>query len=141
MKSYVVDASIVLKWLNQENEEAVKNAIEFLTGAIAGEYHLFSSDLLPHEVFNALIRGKRITGEKLKEAINNFFDFPIEIIPTSSVITVESSLIAENYNMTFYDAVYVGIAHTKQLPLVTANIRHQGKFEKINVIDIAKWSA
>jgi predicted nucleic acid-binding protein len=41
--------------------------------------------------------------------------------------------------MTFYDAVYVALAVELRTPLLTANVRDQGKFAGASVYDIAKW--
>lgn len=138
-ETYVVDASVVLKWLNQEHELAVENALILLLEARNGSCHLISSDFLPHEIFNALIRGKRIAGKQLVKAINNFFSFPIELAPTTKQLVTRAAYLASRYGMTFYDAVYVALADMRKVPLITENIRHQGKFKKIPVLDIALW--
>lgn len=136
---YTVDASVVVKWLHHAQEEAVTQARMLLQGALEGMYALVSSDVLTHEVGNALLRGKGLTGTALTQAIELFFTFPIELIPADRFFVTAAAAIAEKHRMTFYDAIYVAIAYERRAPLITANMRHQGKFGKQFVLDIATW--
>lgn len=135
--TYIVDASVAVKWLNQKNEPAAAEALALLQEAITGACLLVSSDLLPHEVLNALIRGKGLNGRPLEQAVELFFSFPLEYVPTSFGLAAAAALIAEQERLTFYDAIYVALAFERSAPLITANPAHQGKFKKIRVIDIA----
>lgn len=92
---------------------------------------------LPHEVLNALIRGKGLKGRPLEQAVELFFSFPLEYVPTNYGLAAAAALIAEQERLTFYDAIYVALAFERSASLITANPAHQGKFKKIRVIDIA----
>lgn len=136
-KGFVVDASVAVKWLNQRSEENADRAVALLAAAADGQCHLYTSDLLTHEVMNALIRGKQLTGRMLERAVDVFFKLPITIVATAPPIAARASLIAAEFHMTFYDAVYVALAHERGVPLVTANVKHQGKFPGIEIAAIA----
>lgn len=71
---YTIDASIVVKWLNQNNEENTKEAISVLEGCYKRAYSLLAPELCVAEVSNALLRGKGLNGnnsEILTKAIHS----------------------------------------------------------------------
>jgi len=140
MDSYIVDASVVVKWLNQDRELSTRQAFSLLRGARHGNYTLLSSDLLIHEVLNVLIRSKRMAGVELAEAIETLFLLPYNAVPTTKDLATTAGQIAEKYGMTFYDAIYVALAYTKKSPLVTGNLKDQDKFPEVAVVNIANWS-
>ena len=139
MDAIVVDASIVVKWLNQEKEQSTEKAFAVLESAREGRVDLISTDILIHEVFNALVRGKGVRGEHLQKAFTAFCLFPISIIPTDKTLIASTILIAEQYGMTIYDALYVALAIDEDVILLTANIRHQGRMKRVAVVDLADW--
>lgn len=139
LPAYVVDASVAVKWLNMEREEATREALALLRGAVERRWQLVSSDLLPHEVSNALLRGKGLRGAFLEEAIDLFFSLPVITVRTDLALARTAAVIAEEYAITFYDAIYVAIAYERSLPLITANIRHQGRASRVTVLDVAQW--
>lgn len=135
----VVDASVVVKWLNRENELYVEEAKDMLMSAVGGFYTLVVSDVTVHEVFNALIRGKQLKGAMLKEAIETYFLSPLHVVQTSQRIAATAALIAEKDGVTFYDAVYCAVALEYDAPLITANPKHQRSREGIMVISLDQW--
>lgn len=138
--SYVVDASVVVKWLNVDREGATREALALLRGAVENQWKLVSSDLLPHEVCNALLRGKGLRGALLEEAVDLFFSLPIVSFRTDLSIVRTAAVIADEYALTFYDAVYVAVASIQAIPLITANVRHQGRVSNVTVLDVAHWN-
>lgn len=137
--SFTVDTSVVVKWLNQEQEAYTQEALLLLRLAKNGSCLLFSSDLLPVEVINVLTKSKKLHGEKLKQAVHGLFSFPIRLVTTDEKIGQAAAKIAEQYDLTSYDSVYLAVAYQKKAPLITANPKDQGKFKKIPVLDIANW--
>lgn len=136
---YVVDASVAVIWLSQKDEPAAEQALDLLKEARVGHVRIISSDLLIHEVGNALIFGKKLTGNVLTEAISAFFELPVDRAVTDHNLATQAAAISEQYGMTFYDAVYLALANQQDAPLITANIRDQGKFPGVVVYDIAEW--
>lgn len=139
MRRYIIDASVAVKWMNQDNEESSKQALSLLQGAVEGRYQLLSCDLLPYEIFNALIRGKKLKGPWIEKALDAFFLLPIETAPLDPTLAASTALIAEQSGMSYYDAAYVALAFQEQAPLLTANIRDQARMKNVTVINIADW--
>lgn len=137
---FVVDASVIVKWLNQESEDDAGAALELLRSAHEGRTNLFTSDLAPHEVINALVRGKKLKGHFLEEAVKLFYSLPLTFMPTDYLTAASAAIIASEHNITFYDAVYISLILDEQTPLVTANPKHQRVLAHLPVIPVTAWN-
>lgn len=133
-KIYVVDASVVVKWLNQEKEQNLAQALNLLDAMEQGQAVVISSDLLVHEVINALWKGKGLSKKDLELAIDVFFRLPLDIIATSQSLAQRAVLVARKYDLTFYDAVYAALAQETESQLITANPKCHGRITDGSVI-------
>lgn len=138
---YVLDASVIVKWLNQDRELHTAEAKDILERAMQGTLRCATSDLAVHEVMNALVKGKELHGRALEEAVDAWHLLPLERIPTYRRIAARAALIAEKYRITFYDAVYLAVAFERAMPFITANPKHQAVVPGIEVIAIEQWFA
>ena len=138
---FVVDASVIVKLLNQDREPYTAEAVDILEKAINGSMRLCTSDLAVHEVCNALIKGKGLKGRTLKQAIESFFVLPIGRIMTDLHLAAIATTISEEYNVTFYDAIYMAVAFDLGIPLITANPKHQRPLPQVNVISLEQWAS
>lgn len=136
MLSFVIDASVIVKWLNQDREQHTEQAMLLLTGAALGTHRLVTADLALFEVLNALIRGKGLTGRVLEMALENFFLLPLGRQQTTTRIASLAVLIAQEQKITFYDAVYLAHAQEHGVPLVTANPKDHKPMAGIKTIRI-----
>lgn len=137
---YVVDASVIVKWLDPEREPNLEQAMYVLELGATRAAELFTSDLAPHETFNALIRGKHLSGKKVELALENFFLLPLEIVATSRSRAGFAVLLAQHRGITFYDAIYLAVADELRAPLITANPKHQQPLSHITVIPLEKFA-
>lgn len=135
---YVVDASVIVKWLNQDREAFTKEAQNLLEQAAKGTLDISTVDLAIHEVCNALIRGKGLRDHILEDAVETFFVLPIQIVETDLHIAAAAATIAQREQITFYDAVYMALAFDLGVPLVTANPKHQRPLPGVAVIPISE---
>lgn len=136
---FVVDASVILKWLNQDREQHTEEAFDILTHAATSAFFITTSDLAVHEVLNALVRGKGLRERELGEAVENFFALPLRAIATDLHLAAASAILADEYKLTFYDAVYMALAFDLNIPLITANPKHQKSIAGIQVIPLSNW--
>lgn len=140
MHIYTIDASIAVKWLNQEEEGYVAQAFDILQKAVAKYHVLIAPDLILYEASNAVARGKGLSGEILEEAVHDLFAVPLRIIyPTQDLITYATQ-IATTYRMTIYDALYVAVADAHHVPLITDNAKDQARIGGNMVIDLKNWT-
>lgn len=116
--TYVVDASFVLASLlpDEESPESDKFIIKYRNK----EIKLISAPIFNLEVLNGLRAAKlskRIkTMDEPKIFVERFIKLGIECF---DVNLVETFLISEEKNLTVYDASYVWLAKSKNLPLLS----------------------
>lgn len=135
----VVDSSVIVKWLNTDQEENTVQAIKLLQHCQKEMVKLFAPELAKYEVGNALSR-KGLTLPMIKAALDTLEEIPIKFTKQSFEDLKNTCEIAENTAMTIYDASFVALAQSKQAKLITANTKHQGKFKEVEVIDIKDYS-
>lgn len=138
---FVLDTSVIVKWLNRDREAYTEEAEDILKNAFDRTCSLFISDLTLHEVFNALIRGKRLQGTALQQAVETFWLFPFTVVQTDQQLASIAALIAEQDSITFYDAIYCAIAFDYSIPLITANPKHQRSRQGVVAVPLDTWFA
>ncbi|MBI4135439.1 type II toxin-antitoxin system VapC family toxin [Candidatus Uhrbacteria bacterium] len=139
-EQYVLDASVLVKMLNQEREQDADKALGLMDRGVAGTLNLCTSDFATHEIINALLKGKNITGELLRQTIEHWFILPIERVDTDVTLASRAADIAQRQNITFYDAIYCAIAFERGIPLITANPKHQRPMPGVIAISLAQWN-
>lgn len=133
MKKLVVDSSVMVKWLNQENENYLEQADRIIEDAQKGKIIILTPELAKYEVGNALLFKKKITSDKAKVLLSSFYSLPIQFIVQSQDSANETYDIANKENITYYDASFIALARQENAILVTDNIKHQGKSAKVKV--------
>mgnify|MGYP001614629008 CR=1 FL=1 len=114
----VVDASVVVKWFL--DEEGSKEALQLRSEHISGKISLVVPDLLFLEVLNAL-RYKGGTQKTLAEANRALWDIQFHIEKNSSFLMEKAAVLALEYNLSLYDALYLALALLYGCPLVTVD--------------------
>ena len=123
MDTLAVDASVLVKWYAPEKEENLEQAYDLYKAVQSFEIRAITSDLLIFELSNALLKGKKHRASEIKEALDTFFQTPIETVPTDSALIKNAVEIAERHELTVYDAIYVALAKRFGCQLLTANPR------------------
>lgn len=136
MKTYILDASVIVKWYASEREADLEAARQILFDLEQGKILAKVSDFLVHELANALIKGKRLDGKKTIDALKLFFKTKVEVIPTDFSLVKIAVPLAIKYNLTFYDAVYVALAKSLKCQLVSANPKCHGKIKDGSVVSL-----
>lgn len=133
MKKLVVDSSVMVKWLHQEDEERLEQADRIIKDAQEGKIVIIAPELSKYEVGNALLLKKKLFPNEAKILLDSFYLLPIQFIAQSQDIANETYAIAHRVNMTYYDASFVALAKQENAVLVTDNPKHQGKTKEIEV--------
>ncbi len=122
--SYVVDASVVVKWLVDEvhSEEAA---------ALLGSGATFIAPaLLFAEAANALWAMRRrgdIAADGLADAVEALRAAPVTIPVTMLQLTAAATRLAADLDHPVYDCFYLALAVQTQYPVVTADTRFHNK--------------
>lgn len=139
MTSLIIDTSVAVKWLNQDNEKNIEKADKILNDVKNGKVELFAPELLKYEVGNALLFGKKIAKEDINELMHIFYSLPIIFITEDKILANDSYLLAQNFGITYYDASFMSIAKQLNAILITENIKHQGKSKDILVKSLQEY--
>ena len=119
MIDVVSDASVVLKWFHAEGEEEVEAARALLDQYARQRIALQVLDLTPYEVGNALLRGRAgVPAERIAIVLEAL----AEICPQLSLSTAElraAANLAEQHELTLYDAAYAAAARARGAELAT----------------------
>lgn len=126
MTSYVLDASVAVKWfLPPTGETLVAESLELLDGYSKGDLSLLVPDLFWSEVGNVLwkaIRLGRMSQILAENAIKSLSDLHIATWPSHDFLPQAFS-IAASFQCTVYDGTYVAVAAASNRLLITADER------------------
>ncbi len=132
--TFILDASVAVKWFNQKDEDLVSNSKNIFTNLLTGEINIIIPELLILEVINALIRGKKIGIKESDKISLELFSYPWTIEPLSSSLMQETIKISTEYGLTIYDALYMALAIEKDMKLISHDIKgHFDKFKKYSI--------
>lgn len=137
-KRLVVDSSVIVKWINHQDEKLLDKADAILHQARKGNLELISPELAKYEVGSALLyKGMELPAAI--ESLNLVYDLPIQFIPISVNQASETMEIAFRCHMSYYDASFLSLAKQQQASVVTDNPKHQKKFTDVKVIALADY--
>lgn len=121
MKSYIVDASVVAKWLLQEPESERAQLL------IKTDYYLRAPDLIMTEFASILLKRivrKEMTPQEcrvlLGRFLNEYLDVRVRVIP-SRLLAVNALEIARKEARSIYDGLYLALAVQARCQLITAD--------------------
>lgn len=119
---YVLDTSVVIKWIRQE-EILADQALRLLNEYLAGEIRIAIPALLAYEIANVLRYKPDLTAEHVETALQALFDLALTwIAPTPDLIR-ESVTVARASEISVYDASFVALADALKATFVTADER------------------
>lgn len=139
MQKFVVDSSVVVKWLNQQDEELTTQADKILKDAQNEDIILLTSELAKYEVGNALVIHKEISPAEAEITFKDLFTLPVQFISQNEDLANETYKIAKQAKITYYDACFLALAKHNNATLVTDNIKHQGKDSSIKVVALKDY--
>src|SRR4051794_29802624 len=115
MSTAIIDASVVLKWVLDEEDSDI--------AASLADWELAAPDLLMAECANVLwtkVRKKELTPEEVIERVQLLQSAPVELVPLETLVK-EATRIALQLSHPVYDCIYLALAAHRDLPLVTAD--------------------
>jgi predicted nucleic acid-binding protein len=121
MKSYVVDSSVVAKWLLPEPESKRAQLL------IKTDYLLRAPDLIMPEFASVLLKRivrKEMTAHEcadlLSRFLNEYLDVRVHLVP-SRLLALKALEIAREERRSIYDSLYLALAVQAQCQLITAD--------------------
>lgn len=124
MTGYVVDASVAVKWLVQEDhsDEAI--------GLLDGGARLVAPSLLFAEAANALWAMHRrgdISADDMNDAVDTLGAAPVSLPTPMLELAAAASRLGADLAHPVYDCFYLALAIQTQYPVVTADKRFHDK--------------
>lgn len=136
---FVADTSVLLKWVNQIDENHLPQARKLIDQFEAGAIQIIVPQLVKYEIGNALLKGKRLPTLEAQDALNAFSQLPLFYADIDSEGMSDTYEIAHELAITFYDAAFLYLAQKHKATLITDNPKHQKKYEDIRVIALKDY--
>lgn len=117
MVEIVVDTSVVVKWYVPERHH--ENARTLRDDYLNGEFDLVAPELMPFEAINALKYSGYYGEERLEAAARSLPEYGINLVPFGDAGPVAG--VANDLDITVYDAAYVALAKVLDSTVYTAD--------------------
>ncbi len=127
-KIIVIDASVVAKWFIDEEYtgEALKIREDYKNGVV----DLWSTQLMPFEVMNALRYNPEFSQKDVEKAANALSRYRIALYPLLNDLREPCVRSALKYGITVHDASYVALGQILNKELYTADEKLLAKIGK-----------
>ena len=136
MKKYVVDASVILKWVvGNERESDHEKAMAILETWTEGDIELSSPILWQYEVGNFL--GRSLQDEAI-DKMNLLLNLNIRNVALTNDMVNRCFSWMRQKKITFYDASYLSVAFEVHGTLITADEKFTDEMGKTNRICLLK---
>lgn len=137
MSSFVVDASVAVKWLLPEvHGDAALRLLD-------GDHALLAPDLLYPEVGNVLwkrVRRREATVEEASATLEALASIPIGVHPSRALMPLAFE-VACRAQRSVYDSLYLAVALLRRCPLVTADRKLYEGLRKAGMSPHLLWVA
>ncbi|MDG6938448.1 MAG: type II toxin-antitoxin system VapC family toxin [Nitrososphaerota archaeon] len=128
----ILDASVVVKWfVDEEHTEAALTARDDYRD---GRTDIWSTQLLPFEVLNALRYNPGFGLDELKSAARALEQYRLALHPVLGEMAEVSATAAVDLGITLYDAAYVALAKTMGRKMYTADEKLLAKAAKVKEV-------
>ncbi len=139
MQQYVVDTSVIIKWLSTDKEDNIEQANRLLDDALDGDVELLAPELVKYEVGNVLLFSKKLSPDDAGIVLTQFYTLPIHFVSESEELSIDSFELASSLGITYYDAAFLAVAKYYESAVITENIKHQGKATNVRVISLKEY--
>lgn len=138
-KKIVVDSSVIVKWINTQDERHVECADKILKDVRQEKVEILTSELAKYEIGNALLKRKQLELPHAYASIGTIYALPVTFVPETEDLARSTYRLGKKLNITYYDASFLSIAKAYKAILITDNVKHQGKQSEVKVVPIAKY--
>ena len=128
-KTYVIDASVCIKWFSFENEVDTDIASLLREQHMNKNIFLIAPDILIYEITNALAYNPIFNADKVNMAAQSLYEMDIKFVEPYLEILFESSKLHFSRDITIYDSIYIALARHINTQCITADKKF---FKKVN---------
>ena len=121
MHSFVIDASVALKWFPVGDEEFVEESRNVWKAICRRSIQAYAPTFLLVEVTNILAKKKKVNALVLKKIVNSLINSEIKFVSLETSDLERLGDLVVKYGMTAYDAQYVLLAEQKRCKVMAAD--------------------
>lgn len=137
-KVIVADASVIVKWFVEEDH--TKNALKMRDDYKRGIIDIWSTELMPFEVLNALRYNPELGAEEIEKAGKSLTKFKIALHPILNGLADLCIQDALKYGLTIYDSSCLALSQTFDKEFYTADERMLSKVSgKERIIHVKEY--
>lgn len=118
----VVDASVVYKWFNIE-EEKVDQALQILESHLKKQKKVVVPDIILYELANVWSTKTALTAEEAIINLRQLKEHALDIVPVDFILLEEAIKICKKYQISVYDAYYIMLAKKNKCQFITADLK------------------
>jgi predicted nucleic acid-binding protein len=115
----VLDASVVIKWFKDSDEEYAGLALSIQDKKLSGDIEIIVPDLFFPEVLNAFLTNPGFKKEEIAIIKDSLIKMNMKVVYPESEILGDSIIIAKANSLTFYDSLYIATAEAHDAFLYT----------------------
>ena len=135
MNTYLLDASVVVRYLLSSSEEVAKRLPLLLRGVRDSKFKLYSSFLLSLEVCNSL-RFSLADKQKLETVLSKLFKLPIKYLKLTNAQLAEAASLSYDLGTTVYDTSYHILAKAHNAIFLTCDEDYYKKAKSLGEIEL-----
>jgi len=137
-KVLVVDSSVIVKWLNRDDEANLAQSDRVFSAGRSGRVELVTPELAKYETGNALLN-KGLDLPAAIASLSVIYTIPMSFLTIDSELAGRTLEIATQSKMSYYDATFVALAKKLDATLVTDNPKHQAKVKGVKVVALKDY--
>ncbi len=134
MLTYILDTSVVVQWFHHPEEKHVKEAKQLWDDLEKGKINVILPDILPLELLNAFIKGKKAAYEESYLKVAALFKIPVKIVEVSLPVLEITASVMNQYDLAAYDAYFLAIARYEGCKLISDDQKAHGKIKDGTVV-------
>lgn len=131
----VLDASVVLKWIF-DDEDGADRVARLKDAHVAGNEIVAVPDLLFYEIGNVLTTKTRLSEAAVAEAFSLLWEFSLERFDLGLEEFQGGLALSRKYKITLYDAAYVELSRRLKCTFVTADKKLYEKVKSIKSVEL-----
>lgn len=123
MSRLLIDTSVIIKWFHDEGESELEPSRALLEAHLRGDLHLHVIDLAFYEVGNVLARALRWRGADVADQLDDLAEVVGDPLPLTRAASRDAATLAEEFELSYYDASWAAVARELDVALVSADKR------------------
>jgi predicted nucleic acid-binding protein len=138
---FVIDSSVIVKWLCKEGEDHCEEANTLLDDLQERRRHGYAPELSHYEVANVLLCGKQMIPRNARNALELLHLLPLTFVPETHDTALLTYVIAHEHALTYYDATFLALAKLTGGTLITDDFRQQITIDGITILPLAEYAS